>query len=127
VLPRAGLVALVVAYPFAVIMGPWQGGAVLAAAGLAMGNYLLMTFRLGGSSKVLARPGAPTPSAMTAKTMAGTGIRWLLTFFLVWSLLKRAEPLAVVAGLSCVVAAIALQAMSEYLRTRRGPPAGADT
>ncbi len=125
VLTQAGVLALVAAYPFAVVLDPWQGLAVLAAATLAMGNYLLMAGRLRGTTGLLSRPSAPGYRAVTAQTMIGSGIRWLITFFLLWGLLSRAEAMAVVAGLSCVVASITLQALFEYLRAVRGPSAGA--
>lgn len=125
VLVRAGLLSLACAYPFAVVLGPRQGLAVLLAAALAMGNFLLMATRLANTSSSLAHPAAPGHRALTAHAMIGGTIRWLVTFFLLWGLLKHAHALAVVAGLSCVVGSITLQAIVEYLRMERDTSAGA--
>ena len=125
ILLRTGLVALVLAYPFAVVLGPRQGVAVLLAAALAGGNFLLMATRIKGDASLLAHPEAPSHGALTARTMMGGSIRWLLTFFLLWTLLRYAHPMAVVGGLSCVVASITLQALFEYSRALRDPSAGA--
>ncbi len=122
---RAGLLALMLAYPFAVVLGPRAGVGVLLAAALAGGNFLLVATRLEGDTSLLAHPEAPSHGALTARTMVGGSIRWLLTFFLLWTLLKYAHPMAVVGGLSCVVGSITLQALFEYSRALRDPSAGA--
>lgn len=122
---RTGLTALVLAYPFAVVLGPWEGLGVLLAAAVIGGNFLLMGSRLRATSALLELPGGGDHKTLTAKAMVGGGIRWLLTFFLVWGLLKTFHALAVAAGLSCVVASITLQAFVEYLRAEHDPSAGA--
>ncbi len=125
VLIRAGLLALAAAYPFAVVLGPRHGLAVLLAAGLAMGNFWMMAARLAGVSALLTLPAAPGHGALTARTMIAGTIRWVLTFFLLWTLLKYAHALPVVAGLSCVVASITLQAFVDCSRVERDPSTGA--
>jgi hypothetical protein len=125
VLRWTGLLALVLAYPIAVVLGPRAGLGVLLAAAVMGGNFLLMGSRLKATTALLAHPGSGDHKTLTGKAMVGGGIRWLLTFFLVWGLLKWFDALAVVAGLSCVVASITLQAFVEYLRAERDPSAGA--
>jgi hypothetical protein len=122
---RTGLLALLCAYPFAVILGPREGLGVLLAAAVAAGNFLLMGRRFEGTARTLSQPVAPDPKVLVAKGVIGGGIRWLVTFVMVWGLLKHHHALAVVAGLSCVVGSITLQALSEYLRAEREPSAGA--
>jgi hypothetical protein len=126
VLLQAGLVGLVLAYPFAVVQGPWAGLGVLAGAALVIANFALMAGRLAGAERLLRMEAGPGPRALTARTMLGGGIRWLLTFFLLWAILDRFPTAAVVTGLLCVVASIALQAIFAYLRARRAPSVGAD-
>ncbi len=125
-LVRAGLLALPLAYLFAIIVGPRAGLGVLLAAGLAMGNFLLMGRRIADSCAAITTAGPEDHKTLTARTLIGGGIRWVLTFFLLWILLDHAHALAVVGGLSCVVAAIALQAFVEFVRAERDPSAGAD-
>ncbi len=125
VLLRAGLVALVLAYTFAVSLGPREGLGVLLAAALAGVNLQLLGRRVHGDARLLSLPGAPDLRLLSAQSMITGIFRWLLTFFLVVGLLKWFHALAVVAGLSCVVASITLQAIIEYLRAERDPSAGA--
>ncbi len=122
---RAGLVALCLAYPFAIVLGPRQGLGVLLAAALVTGNFALMRSRVGDAARLLGLPAAPGHRAVTARAMVSGAFRWLTTFLLLIGLLRLFHPLAVVAGLSCMVAAIALQACFDVLHTERDPSPGA--
>ncbi|MFH1467947.1 MAG: hypothetical protein ABIO70_26410, partial [Pseudomonadota bacterium] len=94
-------------------------------AGVALGAFGWTGMRLGSAARRLAGPGAATPGAMTAGLLALTGIRWALAGILLWGLLGHAHPLAVVAGLSCVPAAIWLLSLLALLRAPHEPSAGA--
>lgn len=123
---RAGVVALVVAYPFAVVLGPREGLGVLLGAAVAAGNFALTHQRLNDTARLLRLPAAPGHRALTARTMISGTIRWAISFFVLWNLLICFHPLAVLGGLCCIVGAITLQASVDCLRAPRDTPSGAE-
>lgn len=111
--------------------GAWAllagGRAALGAAlgGLvALGCFGWSALRLGASARALARPGGPSPGALTARALVATGLRWVAAALLLWTLLERGHPLAVATGLGCVVGAIWLHSLSACLRAARDPARG---
>ncbi len=104
------------AYAAAVVLEPREAVGVLLAGALAFANFWLTGRRLRVAADLVRMVDEPNPRALTAGTLTSAGIRWLVTFFLLWALLERYAALPVVAGLGCVVAAIALQALLAYAR-----------
>lgn len=98
-------------------------GALGAAGGaaVALGAFGWSAVRLGGATRPPDGSASPTPRAGTSFVLALAGMRWTLACFLLWGLLGRADPVAVVTGLGCIPVAIWLLSLFALLRAPRTP------
>ena len=116
---------LALAWTCGVIFGLQPALGLLCAGALACGSFWLAARRLAGTAELLANRDPLGPQLQLGRTLFGSAVRWLLALFLLWQLLERFHPLAILAGLGCLVAAITLQAFSQFLQSEPQPRDGA--
>ncbi len=121
VLGHASLLMVLAAYSAAVLLEPREGLGVLLTGALAASNFLLQARSLASTSNLIARAPDTNPGTLAAGTVLGSTIRWLVTFFLLWLLLERFHALGIVAGLSCMVGGMTLEAVLSHARNARRP------